>query len=242
MTTPAAAPVEFRVALTADELAEGAVDLQMRTPAGVKAVRAMRKGALSFGGVALACVGGWVYKTWQDGWGWSFDGLCTLALVTGSLGVLMFRSVMPSAVRGKALKAAHNPAYAGLLREHTVRLSPEGFGLETSDSTTFNRWRLYEGVEVTGRFVLFPMADNRVHVLPVRAAGGPAAAAELAERCRGWIRADGGGEQRSVVAYLARHDTACPGCGYQLRNLPRAQCPECGTVLGRENLAQAFAV
>lgn len=31
-----------------------------------------------------------------------------------------------------------------------------------------------------------------------------------------------------LIAYLRRHNTACPACGYQLRALTTTRCPECG--------------
>lgn len=32
-------------------------------------------------------------------------------------------------------------------------------------------------------------------------------------------------------AFLGEHDVACPGCGYNLRNLQGSRCPECGDEL-----------
>jgi hypothetical protein len=41
-------------------------------------------------------------------------------------------------------------------------------------------------------------------------------------------------ESKALVDYLATRDVACPNCGYNLRGLTGASCPECnqGLVLG----------
>lgn len=39
-----------------------------------------------------------------------------------------------------------------------------------------------------------------------------------------------------VAAYLAERDVACPFCGYQLRGIVRARCPECAMPLDVELL------
>lgn len=39
--------------------------------------------------------------------------------------------------------------------------------------------------------------------------------------------AKGSDDDRAAV-YLARHDVDCPACGYNLRGLKAAKCPECG--------------
>ncbi len=36
--------------------------------------------------------------------------------------------------------------------------------------------------------------------------------------------------------YLADHDAACPGCGYNLRSQPSGTCPECGKTFSLEEL------
>jgi hypothetical protein len=38
-------------------------------------------------------------------------------------------------------------------------------------------------------------------------------------------------ECRHLLAYLAEHDAACPVCGYGIRGLSWALCPECGSEL-----------
>lgn len=230
----------FKLSLTPDELTQAFVDSHSATPAGRQQLRAARKSGWIALVLAAVIVGGVVIRALRPGGpvGWvpAAFMVCTCAIFAG----LVFWYTSPRAVRDRAVKAAGKPMSAELLHEHTVTLSPEGFGFAGRDSTTMTRWRSYEGVVMSGTFLLFPMADARVNVLPVRAVGGIDAAGTLAEQCRVWIAADGGGEQRSVVAYLKAHDTPCPKCQYQLRDLPRAQCPECGTVLGRENLPQAF--
>ena len=35
-------------------------------------------------------------------------------------------------------------------------------------------------------------------------------------------------EPRMLEAYLRGRDVPCPSCGYNLRDLPNARCPECG--------------
>ena len=39
-----------------------------------------------------------------------------------------------------------------------------------------------------------------------------------------------------VAGSLAGNDAACPSCGYELRGLTRARCPECGMPLDVELL------
>ena len=36
---------------------------------------------------------------------------------------------------------------------------------------------------------------------------------------------------RLLRLYLARRDVRCPLCGYNLRNLTSARCPECGEII-----------
>jgi hypothetical protein len=48
-------------------------------------------------------------------------------------------------------------------------------------------------------------------------------------------------DDQSLVTFLASREAPCPVCGYNLRGLARAACPECGAALrlqvGSENLA-----
>lgn len=39
------------------------------------------------------------------------------------------------------------------------------------------------------------------------------------------------GQQDLLLAFLAEHDAPCPACGYNLRQLSRPVCPECGLSL-----------
>ena len=34
-----------------------------------------------------------------------------------------------------------------------------------------------------------------------------------------------------LATYLAEHDVPCPKCRYDLRGVPNALCPECGTAI-----------
>ncbi|MEM7621999.1 MAG: hypothetical protein AAF235_02210 [Planctomycetota bacterium] len=40
-----------------------------------------------------------------------------------------------------------------------------------------------------------------------------------------------------LIAYLAEHDAWCRACGYQLRSLKSAHCPECSDPLSLVNIA-----
>ena len=215
----------FKLSLTHEELTQALVELQSATPAGRQQLRAVRKSGWIALVLAAVIVGGVVIRALRPGGpvGWvpAAFMVCACVIFAG----LIFWYTSPRAVRDRALKAAGKPMSAELLHEHTVTLSPEGFGFAGRDSTAMTRWRSYEGAVMSGTFLLFPMADARVNVLPVRAVGGLDAAGMLAEQCRVWIAADGGGEQRTVVAYLAHHDTACPKCTYQLRGVGAARLP-----------------
>jgi hypothetical protein len=48
-------------------------------------------------------------------------------------------------------------------------------------------------------------------------------------------------DEQLLINYLANRDTPCPLCGYNLRGLQRAACPECNQVLVlRVDLAEHF--
>lgn len=226
----------LRFALTREEFVAAHVEMQ-RSTAGMKARAAMRKYAAACGFIALMCGGVWVYVMRRDGWAFSLGLPFYFAVFAGGLAWVLFKSTTDASARAQAEKVAHGPMFEDLLHEHSVTLSADGFAFEGGNSSAFNRWRLFESAELTESFLVLTMADRSVRVIPRRVL---ADAETAARECAHWIAADGGGEQRSVVAYLRAHDTPCPKCTYQLRDLPRAQCPECGTVLGRENLPQAF--
>lgn len=40
-----------------------------------------------------------------------------------------------------------------------------------------------------------------------------------------------GDDERALVAWLAGHDEPCPVCSFNLRGVPGARCPECGSGL-----------
>src|SRR5262249_7468429 len=125
-----------------------------------------------------------------------------VCLVAGVFGVLMLANSSPGRILANARKSAAMPAFDGLLAPHTISLSAQGFYFDGRDSTTLTRWRLYERVDVTERNLLFPMADQRVNVIPVHLLPAGTTAQALAAQCREWIACAGGGEQRTVVAYL----------------------------------------
>ena len=41
-----------------------------------------------------------------------------------------------------------------------------------------------------------------------------------------------------VVRFLKDHDFACPGCGFNLRGMPTALCPECGRRLAIDEIEE----
>lgn len=45
-------------------------------------------------------------------------------------------------------------------------------------------------------------------------------------------------QEADIISRLAGRDTPCPGCGYNLRDLPTAMCPECGRTVTVADLAQ----
>ncbi len=233
---PPLSPITLHFALTRDEFILASVEMQ-HTAMGRKARAGFRKGGVAFFAVALVAMGLWVYTLWHNGWKLTFDLLFFLSMLCGALAWLLFRSGTDSAARSRAEKSAHGPMFEDLQREHTLTINGEGVEFVGRDSRAYNRWRLFESAEVTPSFLVLVMCDQRVRVIPRRLLPD---AEGLARQCTLWIAADGGGEQRSVVAYLQAHDTPCPKCEYQLRGLDRPQCPECGVILGRENLPQAF--
>lgn len=226
----------LRFALTREEFVAAHVEM-LRLAVGRKARAVMVKWAAASAAGSLACAGWWVFGMSRGGWAFSLGLPFSFAVFLGALAWMVFRGTTEASARARAEKVAHGPMFEDLLNEHSVTLSTEGFAFEGGNSSAFNRWRLFESAELTESFLVLTMADRSVRVIPRRVLADAEAAAR---ECAHWIAADGGGEQRSVVAHLRAHDTPCPKCQYQLRGLARAQCPECGTVLGRENLPQAF--
>jgi len=47
-------------------------------------------------------------------------------------------------------------------------------------------------------------------------------------------RTDERGDAEALREFLAERDVACPGCGYSLRGVEQASCPECGEGLALE--------
>jgi hypothetical protein len=63
------------------------------------------------------------------------------------------------------------------------------------------------------------VADSRRIIAPPLPAARPAA----------FDRSPSGPADAELADYLARHDAACPCCGYNLRGSTASACPECGT-------------
>lgn len=230
-------PISPRFSLSHEEFVLAHIELQS-TPAGRKARTLYRKWAVFFALGALACAALWILGMRRPEWKLTFDAYFLLSLIAGWFAFIFLKMTLDRTTRRTAERTAHSPLFEDLFHEHAVTLNPEGFTLDGVNTRVFNRWRLFESATLTPNFLALAMADRRVHLVPRRVLSD---AEVTAHACTHWIAADGGGEQRSVVAYLKTHDTPCPKCKYQLRGLGRAQCPECGTVLGRENLPAAFA-
>lgn len=59
---------------------------------------------------------------------------------------------------------------------------------------------------------------------------------EFVKEIRRLHEAVGGPESaRTLREYLAGHDARCDGCGYNLRGLLAARCPECGLQISRSD-------
>lgn len=119
-------------------------------------------------------------------------------------------------------------AYEDCLGAHLLSIDESGMHHSQQTQRHWFDWDLLEEVVQTPSFVALGLRTGQAFFVPLtclESVGGASAFINEIERLRL--------ETREVrrQRWLATHDGRCEQCGYSLRGLMAAQCPECGWVV-----------
>ncbi|MEZ6241489.1 MAG: YcxB family protein [Phycisphaerales bacterium] len=142
--------------------------------------------------------------------------------VSGKLGAdvkpKMRAAAISAAIRGIA------PGHIGPVRVHC---DAEGATWEDAHVTARYPWPAFRSIERLEGFVILTAFNDRCFLLPDRVFASQDELGRFTEACMAW-NAQAGGVDRAMVKLLASTHLACPACGYGLRGVSEARCPECG--------------
>lgn len=112
-----------------------------------------------------------------------------------------------------------------------LTVGPDGITLRGVHHDVVQRWSGISSVRELPEVIVFQRRDGAGYPVPRRLFARKADADAFAARAKAWLEASGHGDERRLREYLAAHDAPCPGCGYNLRGVTAAACPECGREL-----------
>jgi hypothetical protein len=162
----------------------------------------------------------------------AIGGVLLVGLILTYLGRLdtYLKPIRLAALREVA--AADYSAYVG-----PVRLAFDEIGVRMATSSSEHRvaWREIEGIAILDETVTFTVSGSG-WIVPVRVLE-QRATEYLAEARSCWELASLSEAQR-ISRYMAEQELKCPRCGYNLRGLVSARCPECGNELTLSGLME----
>lgn len=179
-------------------------------------------------------VGLGVYGTPRGGRG-SFPFLA-VAGAAGMMGAwwIVFQYIRvlgPNATETRIANTLRSEACRYHLGRVRLAVGPAGIDYRSPHHDTVQRWSGIADIQEDPDTVCIRRRDGAAYVAPRRVFASSGDATAFAAKARGWLEASGHGHGHALRAYLADRDVPCPACGYNLRGITTAACPECGAAL-----------
>ncbi len=202
-----------------------------------QAVRTARRNAAFIGVLAgVACYG--LFSMLHDVRGRgarSTEEILAFGLISLVIAVGTFALAGPKRVFRKRLAAmtakhradAIGPGQVGRVR---ITIDDDAAVYEDQVVCASHPWPVFRDISRVEGYSLMTTFGERVFIIPDRVFDSGAQREAFVEGCRARNEAAGGGGTM-VSAFLADRDLACAGCGYQLRGVRGAECPECGRAI-----------
>lgn len=132
-------------------------------------------------------------------------------------------------------------AYDMFLQPCRYAFDESGVAAEAPDSRCYYSWRFVSGTEELPVGIGVHLANGSVIVLPKGQVESCVPAEEFVRQIQAWMAEHGRTDMEAMGSFLSDRDIDCLKCGYNLRGLVGASCPECGETLSLSALRQSAA-
>lgn len=129
------------------------------------------------------------------------------------------------------------PGHSG---EGRVSIDREAFVIESQVDRNAYAWSAVRDVVCFDGFTALVLFDGRAHVVPDSAFESEIDREQFVQVCRDRIEA-AGGLDTMTARFLSDRDFNCLQCGYQLRGIGGASCPECGRAVEPSDFSKLVA-
>ncbi len=231
------APVRLEFELTPDDLV-GATVAWMLSPAGERyladAAERSRRSAWYVAALsALATYGAIAVLLDINGAdAREFEETLAFGLIACVVGIGVFvASVLRKTAQNRLISSAARERAASLGPGHAgrvcIRIDDRGAVYEDETVTATYAWPAFREITTVDGYTIMVAFNERGFIVPDRVFACAAERDGFVDDCRARNEATGGVDT-AVAAFLANRDLNCVGCGYQLRGVRGAACPECG--------------